>query len=146
MVMPGHLYHVRYANDGTQAPSSLSPQWIEGVLRSELGYDGVVISDDLKMSAIRDHFMLEQIVTQAVRAGLDVLLFSNMAKYYARLGQEVLDILLTAAAADLPLSPHGLNRLTPVSWRSRRGSIDRSPGPGFPTFSTAMVPSPAKRG
>lgn len=100
MVMAGHLYHADYADVGQQTPSSLSPQWIEGVLRGELGFDGVVISDDLEMGAIRDHFTLAQTVTQAVRAGLDVLLFSNTADYRAGLGQEVLDILLTAAADD----------------------------------------------
>ncbi|MCZ4345843.1 glycoside hydrolase family 3 N-terminal domain-containing protein [Devosia neptuniae] len=100
MIMAGHLYHAKYADAGAQTPSSLSPQWITGVLRDELGFDGVVISDDLEMGAIRDHFTTAQTVTQAVRAGLDVLLFSNTAKYHAGLGQEILDILLAEAAAD----------------------------------------------
>jgi len=100
MVMVGHLYHADYSDAGAQTPSSLSPQWITGVLRGELGYQGVVISDDLEMGAIRDHFDLEQTVTMAVRAGMDVLLFSNTAKYRAGLGQEILDILLAEAAAD----------------------------------------------
>jgi beta-N-acetylhexosaminidase len=100
MVMAGHLYHADYSDAGAQTPSSLSPQWIDGVLRQDLGFDGVVISDDLEMGAIRDHFTLEQTVTMAVRAGMDVLLFSNTAKYRASLGQEILDILLAEAAAD----------------------------------------------
>ena len=99
MVMVGHLYHADYS-DAAQTPSSLSPQWIDGVLRSDLGFEGVVISDDLEMGAIRDHFSLEQTVTQAVRAGMDVLLFSNTAKYRPGLGQEVLDILLAEAETD----------------------------------------------
>ncbi|MGB3338659.1 MAG: glycoside hydrolase family 3 N-terminal domain-containing protein, partial [Devosia sp.] len=100
MVMVGHLYHADYSDAGAQTPSSLSPQWITGVLRDELGYDGVVISDDLEMGAIRDHFTLEQTVTMGVRAGMDVLLFSNTSKYRASLGQEILDILLREAASD----------------------------------------------
>lgn len=100
MVMVGHLYHADYSDAGAQVPSSLSPQWITGVLRDELGFDGVVISDDLEMGAIRDHFTLEQTVTQGIRAGMDVLLFSNTADYRTSLGQEVLDILLAEAAAD----------------------------------------------
>lgn len=100
MVMVGHLYHADYSDAGTQTPSSLSPQWMTGVLREDLGYDGVVISDDLEMGAIRDHFTLEQTVTMAVRAGMDVLLFSNTAKYRASLGQEILDILVAEAEAD----------------------------------------------
>ncbi len=100
MVMVGHLYHADYTDAGTQTPSSLSVQWIDGVLRGELGFDGVVISDDLEMGAIRDHFTLEQTVTQAVRAGMDVLLFSNTADYHAGLGREILDILVSEAEAD----------------------------------------------
>jgi beta-N-acetylhexosaminidase len=100
MVMVGHLYHADYADAGAKTPSSLAPQWIDGVLRRDLGYEGVVISDDLEMGAIRDHFTLEQTVTMAVRAGMDVLLFSNTAKYRAGLGREILDILLAEAAAD----------------------------------------------
>ena len=100
MVMVGHLYHADYADRDGETPSSLSPRWIDGVLRQELGFDGVVISDDLEMGAIRDHFTLEQTVTKAVRAGMDILLFSNTAKYRAGLGDEIRAILLAEAAAD----------------------------------------------
>lgn len=100
MVMVGHLYHADYADPGQQTPSSLSPQWITGVLREDLGFDGVVISDDLEMGAIRDHFTLEQTVTMAVNAGMDLLLFSNTSKYRPGLGQEILDILVAQAEAD----------------------------------------------
>ncbi len=100
MVMVGHLYHADYAEGDGETPSSLSPRWIDGVLRQELGFDGVVISDDLEMGAIRDHFTLEDTVTRAVRAGMDVLLFSNTARYRPGLSQEILDILLAEAEAD----------------------------------------------
>ncbi len=100
MIMVAHLYHADYSDADAQTPSSLSPQWITGVLREELGYDGVVISDDLEMGAIRDHFTLQQTVTQAVRAGMDVLLFSNTSDYRASLGDEILDVLVAEAKSD----------------------------------------------
>lgn len=100
MVMVGHLYHADYADGDGETPSSLSPRWIDGVLREELGFDGVVISDDLEMGAIRDHFTLEETVTKAVRAGMDILLFSNTADYRPGLAGEVLDILLAEAEGD----------------------------------------------
>ncbi len=100
MVMVGHLYHADYADADGETPSSLSPRWIDGVLRDELGFDGVVISDDLEMGAIRDHYSLEETVTMAVRAGMDILLFSNTADYRPGLAGEVLDILLAEAEAD----------------------------------------------
>ncbi|MDP1729931.1 MAG: glycoside hydrolase family 3 N-terminal domain-containing protein [Devosia sp.] len=100
LVMVGHLYHSGYSAGDLQLPSSLSPEWITGVLRGELGYEGVVISDDLEMGAIREHFSLEETVTRAVRAGMDVLLFSNTANPRASLGGEIRAILVAEAEAD----------------------------------------------
>ncbi|RYE56533.1 MAG: glycoside hydrolase family 3 protein, partial [Hyphomicrobiales bacterium] len=100
MVMIGHLYHEGYAEGDEQTPSSLSPRWIEGVLRTDLGFDGVVISDDLEMGAIRDHFTLEETVVEGVKAGMDILLFSNTGYQRPGLNKEVLDILLKEATSD----------------------------------------------
>jgi beta-N-acetylhexosaminidase len=99
-VMVGHLYHSSYSGGDTRLPSSLSPEWITGVLRNRLHYDGVVISDDLEMGAIREHFSLEDTVTRAVRAGMDVLLFSNTAKSRPSLAAEIRAILVAEAEAD----------------------------------------------
>lgn len=100
LIMVGHLYHADYSGTDQKLPASLSPQWITGVLRDELGFKGVVISDDLEMGAIRNLFDLRQTVTMAVRAGTDVLLFSNTAKYHAGLGKEILAILVDEAGKD----------------------------------------------
>ncbi len=97
-VMIGHLIDTEI--DPTGVPSSLSEPWIGGVLRGQLGFTGVVITDDLEMGAIRDHFDLKETVTRAVRAGVDVLLFSNTAKPRASLGEEVRAILVAEANAD----------------------------------------------
>ncbi|MBK8083791.1 MAG: glycoside hydrolase family 3 protein [Devosia sp.] len=98
MVMVGHLIDTEV--DPTGAPASLSAPWIEGVLRGDLGFAGVVITDDLEMGAIRDHYNLQQTVIGAVRAGVDVLLFSNTAKPRASLGDEVRAILVAEAGRD----------------------------------------------
>jgi beta-N-acetylhexosaminidase len=108
-VMVGHLYDKNYdaPGDTAQLPASLSPVWIGDVLRGQLGYKGVVISDDLEMGAIRDMFkagsnaeIVRQTVVKAVNAGVNVLLFSNTAAYDAGLGAEVQGILVAEAKAD----------------------------------------------
>ena len=58
-------------------PATLSPTTITGVLRDELGFQGVVVSDDLQMGAITDHYGLETAVRQTLVAGVDILLFAN---------------------------------------------------------------------
>ena len=95
-VMVGHLINRNYSDQ----PASLAPEWIDGVLRTELGFSGVVISDDLEMGAIREHYDLRETVLRAVRAGTDVLLFSNTAKPRDSLPDEVRAILASEAEAD----------------------------------------------
>jgi beta-N-acetylhexosaminidase len=46
-------------------------------LRHQLGYEGVVFSDDMEMIAMSDNYQLEEAAAQAVRAGVDVLLFCH---------------------------------------------------------------------
>lgn len=96
LVMVGHLIH----NDYSELPSSLAPEWITGVLREQLGFKGVVISDDLEMGAIREHFSFEETVKRAVRAGMDVLLFSNTADTRPTLGAEIRAVLVSEAEKD----------------------------------------------
>lgn len=95
-VMVGHLINRNYSDQ----PASLAPEWIDGVLRTKLGFSGVVISDDLEMGAIREHYDLKETVTRAVRAGTDVLLFSNTAKARDSLADEIRTILVAEAEAD----------------------------------------------
>ncbi|WP_255216824.1 glycoside hydrolase family 3 N-terminal domain-containing protein [Pseudenhygromyxa sp. WMMC2535] len=50
-----------------------------GVLRDELGYDGLVLSDDIEMRAVADHFSVEARSLGALRAGVDVILACSAA-------------------------------------------------------------------
>lgn len=58
-------------------PASLSPAVIEELLRGQMGWRGVVISDDLMMDAVARRFTLKQVVLLAVAAGNDILVFGN---------------------------------------------------------------------
>ena len=70
--------HANYPElDGSGFPSSLSRKIIEGILRDEWGYEGVVISDDLDMGAIVGHYGLAESVTRAVEAGNDLILLCH---------------------------------------------------------------------
>jgi beta-N-acetylhexosaminidase len=55
----------------------LSEPIVTGLLRHQLGYDGVVFSDDMEMKAIADNYGVEEAAARAVRAGVDVLLFCH---------------------------------------------------------------------
>lgn len=55
-------------------PATLSPRVISGLLRDELGYDGLIISDDLEMKAVADHYETGDAACRAIAAGCDTLL------------------------------------------------------------------------
>jgi len=75
-IMTGHIAHPSFSEE-PGLPASLSRKAIRQLLRGELGYDGVVISDDLEMGAIRSRFSLEDSAVRAVKAGNDILILSN---------------------------------------------------------------------
>jgi beta-N-acetylhexosaminidase len=58
-------------------PAELSHRFITDILRKQLGYDGVVITDALYMKGIADHWTLPQAAVLALQAGNDMLLGAN---------------------------------------------------------------------
>ena len=58
-------------------PCALSEKVIDGLLRREMGYDGVVITDALRMDAIADHYDSDEAAVLAIQAGADLLLLPN---------------------------------------------------------------------
>lgn len=73
-VMPGHLLVPKV---DPKYPASLSKQWVTSILRQELGYQGLVISDDLSMGAMKQFGHYLDRVSLALEAGCDMLLTCN---------------------------------------------------------------------
>lgn len=66
--------HVVFAALDDRVPATLSSKVISDLLRGELGYQGVVVSDDLDMKAVADNFGVADAAVAAIVAGCDVLL------------------------------------------------------------------------
>ena len=71
MIMVGHL---RYDALDPVNSASLSPAVMTGLLRNELGFSGVVITDDLEMGAIKNHTDLPSLGVKMILAGGDIAL------------------------------------------------------------------------
>jgi beta-N-acetylhexosaminidase len=67
--------HVRYPALDARSPATLSKKIVTGLLRRAMGFDGVVITDDLEMKAIADRHDAGSAALKAFLAGADVLLF-----------------------------------------------------------------------
>ena len=78
LIMCGHLYLRQFDPD---YPCTLSPAVLTTLLRERLGFDGVIVSDDMQMRAIADHYGLDEAVLRAVEAGVDILVFGNNLDY-----------------------------------------------------------------
>lgn len=84
--------HVVFAALDADRPATLSPQVVTGLLRGKLGYQGVIVSDDLDMKAIAAHMGAGVAAVGAIRAGCDALLLcrdeASQAEAEAALARE----------------------------------------------------------
>ena len=69
--------HIKYKNIDPEHPATLSPILIKKLLRENLRYRNLIISDDLDMKALTKNYAREEIPVLALKAGCDLLLYCN---------------------------------------------------------------------
>lgn len=74
-VMTSHIVNKKLDADGY--PGTLSDDMLDGILRKEMRFEGVVFTDDMQMHAITKHYGLEDAIRLAILAGVDIMTFSN---------------------------------------------------------------------
>lgn len=78
MVMTAHVFNRKIDPD---LPATLSQPFITGLLRERLGFDGVVVTDDLQMQGLTQFFDYKTIIEKSIQAGADIILVSNNLDY-----------------------------------------------------------------
>ncbi len=78
MVMTAHTFN---RDIDPEYPATMSKSTVDGILRKRLGFQGVVISDDLYMGAIIQHYSYEMAIEKAINAGVDLLIVANDKLY-----------------------------------------------------------------
>ncbi len=71
------LSHIVYAGLDPDWPASLSPAIVSDLLRKKLGYNGLILTDDLDMGAIRKHYPLDTAISQILAADADQILICH---------------------------------------------------------------------
>jgi len=99
IIMIGHLRLDR-PGIGDGLPASISPAVVDGLLRSQLCYDGVVMTDDLIMRAIRNRMSATDAVIAAIGAGNDLIVVSGDASTGPYFPEEVAAAVAESAARD----------------------------------------------
>lgn len=69
--------HIKFPKVDPEWPVTLSEKFIKGILRDELRYKNLIISDDLDMKALASKYPVEQIPVLALKAGCDIILYCN---------------------------------------------------------------------
>jgi beta-N-acetylhexosaminidase len=125
MVMIGHLIHPRFS-DGDR-PASLSRRAITEVLRQDLGFDGLVVTDDLGMDAVARRFAPEEAAVMAIRAGADLLIFANQPAREPPMVERIVAAVAGAVASGrLPVSAVEASY---ARLRAARAALGARPGP-----------------
>ena len=81
MVMVSHIFNSKFDE---KYPASLSEKTVKNFLINEIGFNGVIISDDYDMLAIRNNYSLRDIVVNSINSGINIMMFSNNLKFYDR--------------------------------------------------------------
>jgi beta-N-acetylhexosaminidase len=79
MIMTAHIFNSKL---DPVYPATLSKKILTHILRDSLGYNGVIISDDMQMKAIAEHYGLNTAIEKAINAGVDILSFANNTFVY----------------------------------------------------------------
>ena len=90
-VMTAHVFNAAFDDD---YPATLSPVVIDRLLRDELGFDGVVISDDMGMGAISRQFGFQEAICRCLGAGVDVLALANQTSYEDDITERTADLIV----------------------------------------------------
>jgi beta-N-acetylhexosaminidase len=103
--------HVAYAGLGSDRPGTLDERVATGLLRDQLGYRGVLVTDNLEMGAVTARFSIEVAAVAAMNAGCDALLLCHRHDSFARAR--------AALWREAHASPHLRTRLSQAASRIR---------------------------
>ncbi len=123
-VMTAHVFNGQLDPDTV---ATLSKPIITGILREQLGFDGVIFSDDMQMSAIAGNYGFEEAVIGTVAAGVDVLAVGSNLAYDPEIAVKIVDILAAAVMAgqiDEAQIDASNRRIAALKAKSETGNLD----------------------
>ncbi len=117
-VMSAHLWIEALEED--PLPATFSGKVLEGMLRQDMGFDGIVITDDVRMGALQQDYTVEDRIVRPLRAGANVILTpANAARALTIVRRAVESGRLSAEALDTSIRR--------ILWTKARAGLHRDP-------------------
>lgn len=90
--------HIINKNIDSEYPATLSSKFLDGILRNDIGFKGVIISDDIQMGAISSNYSFKDSIIMAINAGCDIInVYNNNSLGYDKdLAYKTRDIIFNA--------------------------------------------------
>lgn len=124
--------HVSFKAIDNEVPATLSKKIIKGLLRQQLGFEGLIISDCMTMKAVKDAYTTEQSCVMALNAGIDLICLNAPPDIQSKCIQAV-----QAAAIDgkLPLEviDAAVERILRYKQKYQVGHVTTQPQETYPT-------------
>ncbi|QDK67662.1 hypothetical protein FLQ13_08935 [Bacillus halotolerans] len=133
MVMTAHVqfpafddttYKSKLDGSDIMVPATLSKKVMTGLLREEMGFGGVIVTDALNMKAIADHFGQEEAVVMAIKAGVDIALMPvsvTSLKDEQKLASVIDSLKEAVKNGDIPLQQINKSAERIISLKIKRG-------------------------
>lgn len=83
--------HIKYPAYDKEKPASISKVIIQELLRKKLGYEGIVVTDDLEMGAVNKYYSYKKLGSEAIQAGADLLLVCHEYKHQVEVYNGIID-------------------------------------------------------
>lgn len=123
-IMVNHIWYTAY--DSERLPASLSYNVVTGLLREELGYNGIIMTDALDMNAVDLEFPFNQAAVMAINAGVDLLAMGPSID--VRVAEAALDYVVAAVrAGEIPESRINESARRILNAKQRFGLLDWQP-------------------
>ncbi|MFD9502819.1 glycoside hydrolase family 3 protein [Streptomyces sp. NPDC060035] len=127
-VMTAHLLIPAY---DAERPATVSPRVITGLLREELGFDGLIVSDAVEMQAVRARYGLTGAAVRALAAGVDLICLGNGSgdAEFARLRADVADAVALGELAEERLVEAAARAADFAAWQRALADAVSTPAP-----------------
>jgi len=141
-VMLGHLYN---AHLDSVYPATLSEKIATQLLREEMGFAGVIITDEMFMGAITQNYSFEEAAIRAINAGADILLYATNLNQQGSIVRQLQD-LLTRAVQDGKISANRIEASYQriLRLKSRYLPVQNRPVITPETFELLTYPNPVR--